>query len=258
MILVGWDRRTVRDQGPAVYRCCPDCGTTAWEYLVTVRLWVTVLCLPLFAYRTRNLLLCPVCTQGPALDRAQLELVRRLNAAARRYGRGADTAGGYAKRVAPYMKAVVGLPADPRGTAARSYRTGTNIVDMRRTRIVALGPPPPGAPPRPMLRSHDARDGGWLRLLRIAAAAFIVAVVVAVALVYQPSAAALGSFLPGGCVSGGHSGVALTPANCTAGHDARIDSALTASGDRCPRGDEEFVPSRPNPPLCLDYSDHLP
>lgn len=105
-------------------------------------------------------------------------------------------------------------------------------------------------------RRHAA-DAGLHTVMRVALGVTVLILVVLITVLSRSAGAVSGDpFQPGACIAGRIGAATLSSANCTAAHDARIDSLVTGAG-RCPAGDDVFVAPR-HPALCLDYSDHLP
>jgi hypothetical protein len=81
---------------------------------------------------------------------------------------------------------------------------------------------------------------------------------VALAFAVMRNGSSASAFGQGNCVIGKESDTSILATGCSGPHDARIVTVLSNATDTCPAGDSTFVTQPPDPPLCLDYSDHNP
>jgi hypothetical protein len=62
--LIGFGKTTVDHLGSAGTRVCPNCGNRAEWSLLRVQKWFTLFFIPVFAYKTFEAAVCPVCKYG--------------------------------------------------------------------------------------------------------------------------------------------------------------------------------------------------
>jgi uncharacterized Zn-finger protein len=62
--IIGFGKTTVEDLGSAGTRVCPNCGNRAEWRLLRIKRWLTLLFIPVFAYKTSEAVVCPICKYG--------------------------------------------------------------------------------------------------------------------------------------------------------------------------------------------------
>mgnify|MGYP001822907399 CR=1 FL=1 len=77
--LFGWGHRTFNERGPTVPANCPNCSNETWLHMISYKTWFTLFFIPVIPYESKNLLLCPVCSQGLELQGEQVEQAKHLN-----------------------------------------------------------------------------------------------------------------------------------------------------------------------------------
>jgi hypothetical protein len=60
-LIVGFGKTTVDRLGSAGNRVCPNCGNRSEWSLLRIKRWFTLFFIPVFAYKTYEVALCPVC-----------------------------------------------------------------------------------------------------------------------------------------------------------------------------------------------------
>lgn len=85
MIIWGWGGGTPKPKGDVAPVSCPNCGREVFYQHVSVTSWFRLYFIPVVPYKTRHLLLCPVCTRGAELSSGQLSAVERMKDATQRW-----------------------------------------------------------------------------------------------------------------------------------------------------------------------------
>ncbi|MBN1594667.1 zinc-ribbon domain-containing protein [candidate division FCPU426 bacterium] len=62
--IFGWGNREQEDVGPTFRIKCPNCDKTEFWHLIQVKNYFTLFFIPVFPYETKNLIMCPVCTNA--------------------------------------------------------------------------------------------------------------------------------------------------------------------------------------------------
>ncbi len=69
MVIYGWGRQTLKDEGGVLPAKCPNCNNLVEWRLVRRRVWFTLYFIPIFPYTNQHWLVCPVCNMGFKLSK---------------------------------------------------------------------------------------------------------------------------------------------------------------------------------------------
>jgi len=122
-LIIGWGGGRKKDHGPALPLVCPNCKNQVTLRYVTVTSWLRLFFIPVIPYRTRHLLVCPVCTWALKVDREHLPLAERLVEAT-----AALSAGSMAQQ--DYQQAAQSFWAAVRGAALPSGESRPGPAEM--------------------------------------------------------------------------------------------------------------------------------
>jgi hypothetical protein len=78
VILFGWGGGKPKDFGAAVPVLCPNCHNQTTLHYVKATRWFRLYFIPLIPYSTKHLLLCPVCSRGMEMTKAQAQLAYEM------------------------------------------------------------------------------------------------------------------------------------------------------------------------------------
>ena len=76
LIVFGWGHQKTKILGPALLRECENCHNYDAWLLFDASTWFTFFFVPIFPYRVRHFLLCPICNRGVELTREQFRTMR--------------------------------------------------------------------------------------------------------------------------------------------------------------------------------------
>ena len=78
MVIYGWGRQTLEDQGGVLPARCPNCNNLVEWRLVRKLVWFTLYFIPLFPYSKQYWLVCPICSKGFRLNTEGANYFRAL------------------------------------------------------------------------------------------------------------------------------------------------------------------------------------
>jgi zinc-ribbon family len=73
VIIFGFGRRTRKDRGAVIPLMCPRCNNHTTYRWVSTSTWFTLFFVPVVPYSSKHYLVCPVCSNGRELTRAQAQ-----------------------------------------------------------------------------------------------------------------------------------------------------------------------------------------
>ena len=112
-VIIGWGGGRKKDHGPTVPLVCPNCRNQVTLRYVTVTSWLRLFFIPVIPYRTRHLLVCPVCTWAMKVEREHLPLATRLVEATAALSGGSIGQEDYQREVKSFWAAVRGSALSP-------------------------------------------------------------------------------------------------------------------------------------------------
>jgi uncharacterized protein YbaR (Trm112 family) len=136
VVIFGFGAGQPEDLGEAVATVCPNCHNQVVLHHVRSKKKVSLYFVPVVPYGTDDYLVCPVCSRGMQLSRAQVPHVASIKGATAAFRAGRLSEAGYAAQAERFWLAlgvhVTGQPVGPGGPAG-----------------AAPAPPPAAAPPAP-------------------------------------------------------------------------------------------------------------
>src|SRR6185436_3496073 len=78
MIVFGWGGAKPKDKGGVAPVQCPHCNNRVLLRYVHATSWFSLFWIPLIPYNPQHMLLCPICTQGIKVTKAQLAAVETM------------------------------------------------------------------------------------------------------------------------------------------------------------------------------------
>ncbi|GEM_PF-2136488 len=76
--IFGWNRKKIKDHGPALKKVCQNCNHENYARCLTVATWSTVFFLPFIPYHWKKFLCCPICKSGTELSAEDFKKMRDL------------------------------------------------------------------------------------------------------------------------------------------------------------------------------------
>ena len=79
MIIFGWGHRKEKDYGETYPIECSRCNNSTYWKLIRIQEWFELFFIPVFPYKSKHWLLCPICSTGLELDDEKLDHAKKLN-----------------------------------------------------------------------------------------------------------------------------------------------------------------------------------
>jgi hypothetical protein len=114
MLIFGFGAGAPKDQGPALPLRCPNCSNEVDYHYVVQRSWFRLFFIPVIPYATKHLLVCPVCSRGIKLEKAQAGAAAALVDATARRRAGALDPESHQRQVAALLAGLGAAAPGPR------------------------------------------------------------------------------------------------------------------------------------------------
>jgi len=165
VVIFGFGPGKQEDLGEAVQVVCPNCNNQVVLHHVRSKKTVRLYFVPVVPYGTDDYLVCPVCSRGMQLSRAQLPHLASIKRATASFRTGRLSPADYAAQAELFWRAmgvhVTGRPVGPGGPAAAPAPPPPAPAPV---------PPAPRAPAEPATAAQPAPAAGdetsWLAQLR--------------------------------------------------------------------------------------------
>ena len=117
VVIFGFGAGSPEDQGEVAPCVCPNCHNQVFLHHVRSKKSVRLYFVPVMPYGTDDYLVCPVCSRGLQLSRAQLPRVRSMSAATASFRAGRLSEAGYMAQTGQFWRQLGVNPAGQQPTA---------------------------------------------------------------------------------------------------------------------------------------------
>jgi zinc-ribbon family len=146
VVIFGFGAGSPEDQGEVAPCVCPNCHNQVFLHHVRSKKSVRLYFVPVVPYGTDDYLVCPVCSRGLQLSRAQLPRVRSMSAATASFRAGRLPEAGYMAQAGQFWRQLGVNPAGGQPPVAASPPAPAPARPAARAPAAA---PAPAAPPAP-------------------------------------------------------------------------------------------------------------
>lgn len=118
MIIFGWGHKMIKNFGPTFRHHCDNCNNDEYWVLTRIMTWFTLFFIPIFPYKIKYFLACPICQYGAELKRDQIDSMKPLAEANQQLIDGKITEAQYRMQVAALNNGSGDQSANTRETTA--------------------------------------------------------------------------------------------------------------------------------------------
>ena len=152
VVIFGFGAGSPEDQGEVAPCVCPNCHNQVFLHHVRSKKSVRLYFVPVMPYGTDDYLVCPVCSRGLQLSRAQLTRVRSMSAATASFRAGRLSEAGYMAQAGQFWRQLGVNPAGQQPPAP----AGPGAPAPARPAARAAAPAPAPAPAAPLAADDQA------------------------------------------------------------------------------------------------------
>ena len=146
VVIFGFGAGSPEDQGEVAPCVCPNCHNQVFLHHVRSKKSVRLYFVPVMPYGTDDYLVCPVCSRGLQLNRAQLPRVRSMSAATASFRAGRLTEAGYMAQAEQFWRQLGVNPAGQQAPAPAGPGAPAPARPAARAPATAPAPAAPVAP----------------------------------------------------------------------------------------------------------------
>jgi hypothetical protein len=146
VVIFGFGAGSPEDQGEVAPCVCPNCHNQVFLHHVRSKKSVRLYFVPVMPYGTDDYLVCPVCSRGLQLNRAQLPRVRSMSAATASFRAGRLTEAAYMAQAGQFWHQLGVNPAGQQPPAPARPGTPAPARPAARAPATAPAPAAPVAP----------------------------------------------------------------------------------------------------------------
>jgi Short C-terminal domain/zinc-ribbon family len=143
MVIFGWGPGKQEDLGQVAPCVCPNCHNQVFLHHVRSKKSVSLYFVPVVPYGTDEYMVCPVCSRGLAISRAQLPYIRSMSGATASFRAGRLNQAQYMAQVERFWRQLGVTPAGQQVMTPAS----PGAYSLPAQPSPAAGPPPPSGPP---------------------------------------------------------------------------------------------------------------
>jgi hypothetical protein len=162
VVIFGFGAGSPEDQGEVAPCVCPNCHNQVFLHHVRSKKSVRLYFVPVVPYGTDDYLVCPVCSRGLQLTRAQLSRVRSMSAATASFRAGRLPEAGYMAQAGQFWRQLGVNPAGQPPPAPAGPGAPGPARPAARAAPAAPAPAPAPAPAAPLA---DEDQAPWISQL---------------------------------------------------------------------------------------------
>lgn len=142
VVIFGFGPGSPEDQGEVAPCVCPNCHNQVFLHHVRSKKSVRLYFVPVMPYGTDDYLVCPVCSRGLQVSRAQLSRVRSMSAATASFRAGRLPEAGYMAQAGQFWRQLGVNPAGQQPPPPASASPGAPAPAQPAARAAAAAPAP--------------------------------------------------------------------------------------------------------------------
>jgi len=168
MVIFGWGPGKQEDLGQVAPCVCPNCHNQVFLHHVRSKKSVSLYFVPVVPYGTDEYMVCPVCSRGLGISRAQLPYIRSMSGATTSFRAGRLNQAQYMAQVERFWRQ---LGVTPAGQQVMTPASPGAYSLPAQPPPAAQPPPPPGpaAQPLPVAQPPPVasdEEPSWIKQLR--------------------------------------------------------------------------------------------